>query len=56
MPDTAYRISKQLNVPYAEQMKEKNFVVTDDLKAWGGAMGWMKVGEPEILFKPLDKE
>lgn len=53
IPDTAYRISKQLNVPYAEAMKEKTFVITDDLKAWGGAKGWERVGEPEILFKPL---
>ena len=57
VPDTAYRISKQLNVPYAEQMKEKNFVVTDDLKAWGGCgAAWKTVGTPEILFKQLDKE
>ena len=54
MPDTAYRISKQLNVPYAEAMKEKDFVITDDLKAWGGTKGWTQVREPEILFKQLE--
>ncbi len=54
IPGTAYRISKQLNVPYADAMKEKNFVITDDLKAWGGVKDWAKVGEPEILFKPLE--
>ncbi len=54
IPDTAYRISKQLNVPYAEAMKEKDFVITDELKEWGGVKGWERVGEPEILFKPLE--
>ncbi len=54
MPDTAYRMSKQLGVPYAEAMKEKDFVITDDLKAWGGIKDWNVVGEPEILFKPLE--
>lgn len=53
IPNTAYRISKQLNVPYAEAMKEKEFVITDELKTWGGARGWETVGEPEILFQPL---
>lgn len=54
IPDTAYRISAQLNVPYAEEMKKKDFVVTEDLKAWGGAKTWKNVGTPEILFKPLE--
>lgn len=47
-------MSKQLGVPYAEDMKDKNFVITDELKAWGGAKGWTTVGEPEILFKQLE--
>ena len=55
IPDTAYRMSKQLGVPYAEDMKKNDFVITDDLKAWGGAKGWQVVGEPEILFKPLEE-
>ncbi len=53
IPDTAYRISKQLNVPYAEEMRSKEFVITDALKQWGGCKEWKTVGEPEILFKPL---
>lgn len=54
IPDTAYRISKQLNVPYAEQMLKKDFVITDEMKAWGGLKNWKEVGEPEILFAPLE--
>jgi methionyl-tRNA synthetase len=53
MPDTAYRISKQLNVPYAEEMLQKGFIVTDQLKQWGGCPDWKMVREPEILFAPL---
>lgn len=53
-PDTAYRISKQLNVPYAEEMLSKDFVITDDLKQWGGCRDWKTVGEPSILFAPLE--
>ncbi len=56
VPDAAYRISKQLNVPYAEQMLEKDFVISDQLKQWGGCPDWTKVGEPEILFMPLAAE
>lgn len=55
LPDTAYRMSAQLGVPYAEQMRSKEFVITDALKAWGGAAGWEKVGQPSILFAPLEK-
>lgn len=54
IPDTAYRMSKQLGVPYAEDMKEKSFVLTDELKAWGGCKNWLKVGDPSILFAPLE--
>ncbi len=53
MPDTSYRISKQLNVPYVEQMLDKTFVISDQLKQWGGCPDWKTVGEPEILFAPL---
>jgi methionyl-tRNA synthetase len=54
IPDTAYRISKQLGVPYAEDMLRKEFVITKELKAWAGAKSWTKVGQPEILFAPLE--
>lgn len=55
IPETAYRISKQLNVPYAEQMLQKDFVITEDMKTWGGVKDWKQIGEPEILFEPFDE-
>lgn len=55
VPDTAYRISKQLNVPYAQDMLAKNFVITEMMKKWGGMKDWTMVGEPSILFAPLEK-
>lgn len=58
MPDTAYRISKQLNVPYAEDMLNTNFVLKNDerdLTQWGSCQkDWKQIGEPEILFERLD--
>lgn len=54
VPDAAYRISKQLGVPYAEQMLSKDFVLTDAMKQWGGITDWTQTGEPEILFEPLE--
>ena len=56
IPDAAYRISKQLNVPYVEKMFEKDFVITEKMKEWGGVEDWKNVGEPEILFMPLAEE
>ena len=53
IPHTAQEISRQLGVPYAEKMLEKSFVLSDDLKAWGGCKEWKKVGEPKILFAPI---
>ncbi len=55
IPDTAYRISKQLNVPYAQHMLSKDFVITENLKQWGGCPEWQSVGEAEILFAPLTR-
>lgn len=55
MPETAQKISKQLSVPYADQMLEKTFVLSDEMKTWGGIKDWTKVGEPEILFPMLPK-
>ncbi|MBT3292744.1 methionine--tRNA ligase [Candidatus Peregrinibacteria bacterium] len=54
VPDTAYRISRQLNVPYAKEMLSKDFVITQEMKEWGGCKDWTKIGEPEILFAPLE--
>ncbi|MBI5155764.1 methionine--tRNA ligase [Candidatus Peregrinibacteria bacterium] len=53
IPATAQAISRQLNVPYAEKMLEKNFVITDAMKEWGSQKDWKTVGEPAILFAPL---
>lgn len=53
IPDTAYRMSKQLGVPYADTMLEKNFVITKEMNQWGGMKAWKTVGEPSILFPPL---
>lgn len=54
IPQAAQTISMQLNVPYANKMLEKSFVITDEMKAWGGAKEWKEVGSPEILFPPVD--
>lgn len=56
IPETAQKISTQLGVSYAGKMLEKSFVITDDLKTWGGCKDWTKVGEPSILFAPLEKK
>ena len=57
MPDTAYRMSTQLNVPYAGEMLNTNFVLKNDdrdLTKWGSlGKNWKQVGEPSILFAPL---
>lgn len=55
MPETAQKISKQLAVQYADQMLETTFVLTDQMKMWGGVKEWTRVGEPEILFPMLAK-
>lgn len=54
IPETAQKISTQLGVPYASKMLEKDFVITDTMKHWGGILNWKKVGEPSILFSPLE--
>ncbi len=55
IPETAQKISKQLNVPYADQMLEKDFIITNVMKQWGAEKSWKAVGEPSILFPPLPK-
>ena len=54
IPETAVRMSRQLHVPYAEEMLQKDFVVTDALQQWGGSKDWTHTGEPSILFAPLE--
>lgn len=56
IPQTAQNMSRQLGVPYAEDMLEKNFALTNDMKTWGGIKDWKKAGEPSILFPPLEKK
>ncbi len=53
-PDTAQRISKQLGVPYADSMLNADFVITEEMREFGGQKDWQSIGEPEILFAPLD--
>ncbi len=52
-PDTAQRISLQLGVPYADRMLDTDFVITEEMRQFGGQKDWKKVGEPSILFAPL---
>lgn len=54
MPGTAYKIARQLHVPYAEKMLDKSFVITKQMQSWGGATDWRQVGEPSILFSPVE--
>ena len=53
MPDTARRMTVQLGVPYADSMLRKDFVITDEMKQFGGQKDWKSIGEPSILFTPL---
>lgn len=55
IPETAQKIAAQLAVPSAEKMLEKDFVITPALKKWGGVKKWNAVGEPSILFPPVEK-
>ncbi len=54
MPKTALQISMQLNVPYAEKVTDKRFVITQELSQWGSQKTWKEVGSPAILFAPLE--
>jgi hypothetical protein len=47
-------MSMQLGVPYAGKVLEKNFVITESLKKWGGASEWKCIGTPAILFPPIE--
>jgi methionyl-tRNA synthetase len=54
IPETALKISLQLGVPYADKMLSKDFVITEELSRWGGCREWKAVGEPSILFAPVE--
>lgn len=56
MPEAAQKISRQLNVPYAEELSEKSFVLTKEIQGWGSVKVWKKVGTPSILFAPVETE
>jgi methionyl-tRNA synthetase len=53
MPETSVSISLQLNVPDADQLTDRSFVLRDTHRRWGGIKSWKGVGEPQILFKPI---
>lgn len=55
IPSSATMMSVQLGVPFAASMLEKNFVITEKMRTWGGVKDWKAVGEPSILFAPLEK-
>ncbi len=52
-PVTAQKISRQLGVSYAEKMLDPDFVI-EPWKAWGADKEWKTMGEPAILFPPLE--
>ncbi len=53
IPAAAQRISQQLGVPYADSMMSKEFVITEEMRQFGGQKDWKTIGEPSILFEPL---
>lgn len=56
VPTTAQKITRQLGVSYAPKMLDTDFVPTKDMLSWGGMKDWKTVGEPEILFPPIEKK
>ncbi len=55
IPESAQKMSKQLGVPYADKMLDKDFVITEKMKAWNGCPEWKTVGEPSILFPKVEE-
>ena len=55
IPESAQKMSTQLGVPYADAMLDHNFSLTEAMQVWGGMHDWKAVGEPSILFPPLEK-
>lgn len=53
IPATAEKMTEQLGVPYAGKMLEKDFVMTEEMKIFGGVPSWKSIGKPAILFPPL---
>ncbi len=53
IPQTARRMAQQLGLPSAAKMLDRDFVITQAMKEWGGEKGWKKIGKPAILFPPV---
>lgn len=53
IPETSQKMAVQLGLPYASKMLLKSFVITPQMREWGGEKGWKSVGSPSILFMPL---
>ena len=53
IPETAQKISHQLGIPYANEMLRKDFII-GRRKEWGGETDWKRIGNPEILFPPIE--
>jgi len=53
IPGTARRISKQLGIPYADEMAEKEFTIAGK-NTWGSQKEWKSAGNPKILFPPVE--
>jgi methionyl-tRNA synthetase len=56
MPGAAARMATQLGLPEAERMAAREFTLTDALREWGAEKDWVSIGEPSILFPPLDEK
>ncbi len=54
IPETAQKIAIQLGLPLADQLLQKDFVISDTLKKWGGEKAWKQAGVPSILFLPVE--
>ncbi len=54
LPTGASRMATQLHLPDAGRMLSKDFVIPAGMSQWGGQEHWKTVGEPAILFTPLE--
>lgn len=54
MPQTAVTIASQLGIPSAGRMAEKAFAMHEAMTRWGGEGEWKRIGEPSILFAPVE--
>jgi len=54
IPETAQEMSRQLNVPYADRMLDRDFAITAEMQKWGSQKQWKTIGEPAILFPKIE--